>query len=78
MQNHSKAERTTFIQGALRVKQDCFAYDKFGKQCKALDKLYCLTGKCNFYKTEAEMCAACKKSKKTIPCDRCKAIRYVP
>ena len=78
MQNHSKAQRAAFIQGALKVKHDCFAYDKYSRDCKALDKLYCLSGKCSFYKTEAEMCERCKKSRRTISCSKCKSIRYAP
>lgn len=33
-----------------RVNEDCFAYDKEKKDCKALDCLYCKQGECKFYK----------------------------
>ena len=79
MQNHNKEERAVFIQGALKVKCDCFAYNKYERSCKALDALYCLSGKCSFYKTEAEMCARCKTAKgRAISCAKCKTIRYAP
>lgn len=69
-------ERATFIQGALKVKHDCFAYNKYGKSCKALQELECLNGECKFGKTEAEMCEACKKAKgRRITCAECRAMR---
>jgi hypothetical protein len=33
-------------------KKDCFAYN--GKECKALNDLYCKYQKCSFYKTEED------------------------
>ena len=76
MQSHSKAERIAHIQGGLKVKYDCFAYDpEIG--CKALDELHCLSGKCNFYKTEAQMCEACNRAKgRVTSCQKCKQIRF--
>lgn len=48
MQN--KAQRVARIQGGLNLKDDCFAYDKDKRECKALKELVCLTKKCSFYK----------------------------
>ena len=57
--------------GGLKVKRDCFAFDSDRRTCKALNDLYCLRGKCSFYKTAKERCAKCKESRKEITCEIC-------
>lgn len=64
-------ERSNFISGGLRVKQDCFAYSKELRTCKALNELYCLSGKCAFYKTHQERCMGCLKANKNTYCEEC-------
>lgn len=68
---HSKAQRVAHIQGGLRLKDDCFAYKKKIRKCNALNDLYCLNGKCEFYKTEFERCEECKTSRTQITCKEC-------
>lgn len=36
------------------VNEDCFAYDKDKKVCKALDCLYCKKEECKFYKKKVK------------------------
>ena len=68
----SKDERRNFIlNGALRVKHDCFAYDKYLRKCKALNSLYCMHGECNFYKTEEQRCKGCKEANGKLTCTEC-------
>ena len=54
-------------------KEDCFAYDKKRRDCKALNDLYCRFEECPFYKTEFQRCMECKMSRKSITCKECKA-----
>lgn len=67
-----KVDRRTFISGGLKVKHDCFAYDKKARECKALNELQCLSGECKFYKTEFQRCEECKTSRTRITCEECK------
>lgn len=57
----------------LKVKHDCFAYNKYSRDCHALGELVCLTGECKFYKTEEQRCKECeaKKDKRIITCEEC-------
>ena len=59
----------------IGIKTDCFAHrDGY---CSALTCMFCATEKCNFYKTEREMCKKCKEAKGGIrDCVRCKRIRF--
>ena len=66
-----KQKRVERIQGGLHIKTDCFAYKKCEGNCNALNRLFCLTENCGFYKTEFERCEECKTSRKNITCDRC-------
>lgn len=50
MSTHNKAERVARIQGGLKVKTDCFAYNKKKRECDALSELICMNRKCSFYK----------------------------
>lgn len=34
--------------------EKCFAYNKTKNECKALNKLYCKTEKCNFFLTKEQ------------------------
>ncbi len=34
--------------------EDCFAYDKTFKKCRALDSLYCKNENCKFYKSKRQ------------------------
>ena len=66
-------ERSRFIQGGMNVKHDCFAFDKYLRKCKALNELYCLHGKCAFYKTAEERCKGCRDAKgRALTCEQCK------
>lgn len=49
-----KAQRVAHIQGGLRIKHDCFAYNKDKRECTALNELYCMKEKCSFYKPKEE------------------------
>lgn len=53
-----------FIKNAFKIKTDCFAFHKDLYGCKALTDLYCMRGKCAFYKTMKERCDGCKKANK--------------
>ena len=64
-------ERSKFITGALKVKHDCFAYDKHTRTCKALNELECWNGKCAFYKTAEQRCAECEKTRSMLDCETC-------
>lgn len=45
----------------FETKKDCFGYCKETNGCSALDKLYCKTEKCGFYKTKEQYKADMKK-----------------
>jgi hypothetical protein len=61
---------------ALKVKHDCFAYNKYKKDCYVLNELVCLTGKCKFYKTAKKRCGECERLRKEgrvhMTCEDCK------
>ena len=44
------------------VKTNCFAFNN--KKCKALNRLYCATGECNFFKTKKQHTADLKSAEK--------------
>ena len=52
------------------VKTDCFAYLR--GNCRALEKLYCAEGKCNFYK-KCRCDGGCKNLKNK-DCNYCKKV----
>lgn len=59
----------------MSVNTDCFAYNKEYNYCYALKVMQCAFGKCEFYKTKTENCAACKKAiGRTIECNECREI----
>lgn len=68
----TKQQRAAFIQGALKVKHDCFAYDKYGRSCRVMTELICMNKKCSFGRTQQDRCESCKKTRKTITCEECK------
>lgn len=57
----------------MAVKEDCFAYIKELRRCKALKYLYCKDGECKFYKTKKERCDGCREAGSVITCHECKA-----
>ena len=64
-------ERSKFIYGGLRIKHDCFAYDKYERTCRALNNLECLSGTCKFYKTAEQRCGECRKTSTLLDCEDC-------
>ena len=57
----------------IRIRHECFAYDKATNSCNALNQLYCRKEECKFFKTANERCYGCVTSKgKTITCKECK------
>lgn len=52
VQNRSK--RVARIQGGLKVKADCFAYDKYERDCTVMTELICMNRNCSFYKPKED------------------------
>jgi hypothetical protein len=54
------------------VKTDCFAYRYNGKAyCAGLERLYCSTEECVFYKKKGTLCESCNKAR-AHDCVACK------
>lgn len=45
-----RSKRVARIQNGLKIKDDCFAYDKDKQECTVLLELLCMHRKCSFYK----------------------------
>ncbi len=45
-----RTKRVARIQGGLKVKADCFAYDKYECDCTVMTELICMNRNCSFYK----------------------------